>query len=106
MNKEEMIQKAIKMKNSGYSNIAIADHLGISESAVRSYLVGKKILWRIRRSVNDPLQYKGLAAIILMADDRETAKTRAQQFLRADPDQYEVEPLTKPGEPITFLFNA
>lgn len=38
---QETIEKARALKDKGYSNAAIADRMGISESSVRAVLKGK-----------------------------------------------------------------
>jgi hypothetical protein len=44
-----------------------------------------------------------MTAVIVMAIDREFAKSHSQPLLGGNPDDYEVTPITEIGEPVNFL---
>jgi len=58
----------------------------------------RSAVWRIR-----PKDAYLVTAVIVMAATREFAKSYAQPILGGDPDNYEVEPITEIGEPVSFL---
>ena len=57
------------------------------------------------RGVFEDLMHPGssMSAVILLATDREFAKSYSSPLLGGDPDYYQVEPLTDKGEAVTFL---
>lgn len=66
-----------------------------------SSVAENRIAWRIRRLDANP--GSSMAAVILLATDREFAKSYSSPLLGGDPDYYQVEPLTDKGEAVTFL---
>jgi hypothetical protein len=58
----------------------------------------RRILFRVRRT-----DAYHMTAVIVHATTREFAVSHAQPCLGGDPNNYEVEPITAPGEPIQFL---
>jgi len=58
----------------------------------------RRVVWRVR-----PTDAYLVTTVIVMASTREFAKSYAQPIIGGDPDTYEVEPITEPGESVNFL---